>query len=325
MVGLMQATDLQSPTAPVLDRADRDLVDRLAKSEIYREYQRAFEIATGLPLSLKPAGSIHTPSHGTRHTSKFCQIMASQNKSCSLCLETQQRIEEKAANGPATTECISGLCESAVPVRVGNRVVAYLQTGQVLLQPPSERRFKGFLGGLRRTGTEVDEKSLRTAYFDTHVVPRNRHDSALSLMNIFAMQLSSLSNQAMISDGSTESRSIAKAREYIAEHYSEEISLGQVAKAAGMSVCYFCKVFKREKNVTFTEYLSRYRLEAVKQMLLDPHKRISEAAYDAGFQSLSQFNRVFRQFAGETPSDFRENLHRPGAGLATRKSLTMAA
>ena len=68
-------------------------------------------------------------------------------------------------------------------------------------------------------------------------------------------------------------------------------------------------MFKKETGLTFTAYLARTRIEMVKQLLLDPHRRVSEAAYAAGFQSLSQFNRVFRRFVGETPSAHRERLH----------------
>ena len=52
-------------------------------------------------------------------------------------------------------------------------------------------------------------------------------------------------------------------------------------------------------------HISRLRVERVKELLLNPHKRVSEAAFEAGFQSLSQFNRVFRRVAGEAPSTYR--------------------
>jgi AraC-like DNA-binding protein len=51
------------------------------------------------------------------------------------------------------------------------------------------------------------------------------------------------------------------------------------------------------------------RVEKVKNLLLNPHKRVSEAAFEAGFQSLSQFNRVFRRVAGEAPTAYRDKLH----------------
>ena len=76
-----------------------------------------------------------------------------------------------------------------------------------------------------------------------------------------------------------------------------------------MSAFYFCKTFKKATGMTFTDYLARVRIEKVKNLLLNPHKRVSEAAYEAGFQSLSQFNRVFRRIAGESPTVYRERLH----------------
>ena len=54
-------------------------------------------------------------------------------------------------------------------------------------------------------------------------------------------------------------------------------------------------------------------MEKVKNLLLNPHKRISEAAFEAGFQSLSQFNRVFRRVTGEAPTVWRDKLPRPSA------------
>jgi len=78
-----------------------------------------------------------------------------------------------------------------------------------------------------------------------------------------------------------------------------------------MSAFYFCKIFKKATGLTFTDYLARVRVEKVKNLLLNPHRRVSEAAYEAGFQSLSQFNRVFRRIAGESPSIYREKLHGP--------------
>jgi AraC-like DNA-binding protein len=307
------------------ERADRDLAACLQKSEIYRDYQRSFEAATGLPLALRAVGSFQTPLHGSRHANPFCQLMASQNKSCAACLELQERIEVHASEKAATLECFAGLSDTAVPVRIGERVVAFLQTGQVLMRRPSNSHFSIILKRVRSWGVTTDAKALKEAYFRSQVVVRQRYESSVHLISIFAQHLSSLGNQIMVSENAAESQTITKARAFIAEHLAEEITLGEVARAAGMSIYYFCKMFKKEMGLTFTEYLARLRVETVKRMLLDPHKRISEAAYDAGFQSLSQFNRVFRHFAGETPSNFRDALHRKRAGVAEPARMTCAA
>lgn len=70
----------------------------------------------------------------------------------------------------------------------------------------------------------------------------------------------------------------------------------------------------------FANSAQRFRRRARKMppyLLLGPDKRVSEAAYEAGFQSLSQFNRVFRRIVGESPSAYRERLHRRGQRQVT--------
>jgi AraC-like DNA-binding protein len=61
--------------------------------------------------------------------------------------------------------------------------------------------------------------------------------------------------------------------------------------------------------LSFTSYLGRVRVEKAKQLLLNPHARISEVAYEVGFQSLTHFNRVFRKLTGESPSAYRASLN----------------
>jgi AraC-like DNA-binding protein len=92
-----------------------------------------------------------------------------------------------------------------------------------------------------------------------------------------------------------------------------------------MSAFYFCKVFKAATGLTLTDYIARARIEKTKQMLLNPHTRISEAAFAAGFQSLSQFNRVFRRVTGESPTAHREHLHGRPEAKRTGSALAYAA
>src|SRR6478736_10399060 len=95
----------------------------------------------------------------------------------------------------------------------------------------------------------------------------------------------------------------------------EPISLATIAQASGANVSYFCKVFKKTTGLTFTDYLGRVRLEDARAQLLNPNRRISEIAYDVGFQSLTQFNRTFRRIYGQSPSQFRAQIH-PKAGAS---------
>jgi AraC-like DNA-binding protein len=81
-----------------------------------------------------------------------------------------------------------------------------------------------------------------------------------------------------------------------------------VSKAVGASVFHFCKVFHEATGLKFTDYVARVRVQDARTRLLNPNLRISEIAYDVGFQSLTQFNRTFKRVFGQSPSDFRSHL-----------------
>ena len=287
----------------------RAMVEQLRQSRIFRDYEQAFRETTGLPIALRPLEVFNLPLHGDPKENPFCALMAGTNQTCAACLQMQKKVEEEAKMEPKTLKCFAGLCDSAVPVRVGENLVAFLQTGQILLHQPNESEFKRTTRQLLKWGTEVDLKRLEEAYFQTRVVTKKQYESILRLLTIFAQHLSSLSNQLLVRQETAESPVISRARNYINTHQHEDLSLAQVAQAVNMSAFYFCKTFKKATGMTFTDYLARVRVEKVKNLLLNPHKRVSEAAYEAGFQSLSQINRVFRKIAGESPSRYRERLH----------------
>ncbi|MET0262672.1 MAG: helix-turn-helix domain-containing protein [Rariglobus sp.] len=290
-------------------QASRALVDQLKRSQIYRDYEQAFRETTGLPFRLRALESFDLSHRGDPNENPFCALMAKSNQSCSACLLLQRRVEEEARMEPKTLKCFAGLCDSAVPVRVGENLIAFLQTGQVLLHKPSAAQFAKTTREILKFGTDVDLKRLEEAYFQSRVVTTKQYSSILRLLEIFALHLATLSNQLSVSESNAEAPSISRARVYIAEKHADDLSLGEVAKAVNMSAFYFCKMFKQATGITFTDYLARVRIEKVKNLLLNPHKRISEAAFEAGFQSLSQFNRVFRKIAGEAPTAYRERIH----------------
>jgi len=292
------------------------LLLRLRQSELFRDYQKAFEVTTGLPLILRETGSFRTPLQGSKRVNKFCTLMAGTNKSCAACLQLQQRLEEAATREPQTLQCHAGLNESAVPVRVGNRVLGYLQTGQVFFRTPSKNRFRSIGAPLGEGKTVASARAMKAAYFQTRVVDRKQYESIIRLLVIFAEHLATVSNQILMTEEADEPSVITRGRMFITEHHSEALSLSDVARAAKMSAFYFCRIFKKATGLTFTEYLARERIQSVKQLLLNANMRVSEAAYAAGFQSLSQFNRVFRRVEGKSPSTYRERLH----GICRRTS-----
>jgi AraC-like DNA-binding protein len=287
---------------------NRALVEALVNSRTYRDYERAFGDLTGLPIALQPVETWQLPHHNKRHENALCALMSQKSSSCAACLQVQERLCRQAATEPQTITCALGLSDSAVPVRLNDRLIGFLQIGQVFRKPPTLEQFEKVVALAKKWGIEAGRATLKQAFFSGKVVTPQQHDSALKLLAIFARHLSELSNQVFIQREHAEPPAIARARAYIAEHQHEDLSLGQVAKAANMSTFYFCKVFSKVAGITFTDYVSRVRIEKSKNLLLNPNLRVSEIAYEVGFQSLTHFNRVFKSILSQSPTEYRERL-----------------
>jgi AraC-like DNA-binding protein len=98
---------------------------------------------------------------------------------------------------------------------------------------------------------------------------------------------------------------IWKARKFIDEHSGDELSLSKAAKAVNISANHLSEKFKQVTGVNFVDYVARARFEKARDLLLNSNRRISEIAFAVGFQSLSQFNRVFKKLSGKSPSVYR--------------------
>src|SRR5437762_11087437 len=98
---------------------------------------------------------------------------------------------------------------------------------------------------------------------------------------------------------------IWKARKFIHEHSDDELSLTKVAKFAHMSANYLSEKFKEVAGINFVDYVTRIRVGKARDLLQNSNLRVSEIAFAVGFQSLSQFNRVFKKLTRQSPTQFR--------------------
>jgi AraC-like DNA-binding protein/ligand-binding sensor protein len=287
------------------------LLKALTDSDIYRDYERAFSEATGLPLALRATDTWQPTFRGKPRENGFCALMAGQNASCAACLRMQDRMNKVTTDGPAMEKCHFGLTEAAVPVKLGNSTLGLLATGQVFTQTPSEDQFEKVMRTMKRMGVKVNRAEARKTFMGTRVIPRSQLTSASRLLAIFADHLSMKLNQLAVRRSNAEPVAITRAKEYITQNLQNDMTLSDVAKAACTSTFYICKLFKRHTGMNFTEYVSRLRVEKAKELLANPNLRISEIAYEVGFQSLTHFNRIFRKLGGKAPTAYRESIAMP--------------
>ena len=288
--------------------ADGQLIETLTHSKLFQKYEHAYTEATGLPLALRPLETWQMPLHGKRAENGWCALMSGESRTCAACLQMQEKLARSAVDKACTLTCPYGLCETAVPVKLGAQTIGFLQTGQVMRQKPTAASFERAVTKAESLGVDINNAQARAAYLATPVVSQKRLDSVASLLSIFADHLSMKSNQIAVQTANCEPPVITKAKQFIREHHAEALSLGQVSAAVHTSIFYFCKLFRKVTGSTYTEFVSRTRTEKAKNLLLNPNLRISEIAFDVGFQSLTHFNRVFKKVAGQSPTEYRAKL-----------------
>jgi AraC-like DNA-binding protein len=102
--------------------------------------------------------------------------------------------------------------------------------------------------------------------------------------------------------------------EYIDANYNRKPDVNVVANKVHLTTPAFCRYFKRQTNMTFTDFVNQYRIDMAKNLLMQD-KNITETCYAVGFESLSYFNKLFNKIVGENPSDFKKNWLKHDLGI----------
>jgi AraC-like DNA-binding protein len=93
--------------------------------------------------------------------------------------------------------------------------------------------------------------------------------------------------------------------DYIHENYDKKTNVNEIAEMVSLSTPAFCRYFKKQTNMTFTDFVNNYRINQAKLLLLQ-NSCVTEVCFQVGFESLSYFNKLFKKYIGETPSAFKK-------------------
>jgi AraC-like DNA-binding protein len=248
-----------------------ELVDQLSRSTVYQNFERAFSEVTQFSLRLAPPKKRSLIPDGQVH--QFW-------------------------------------CAAEVPVRLGDKTVGVLQIGQPALAATTTEHFKDSEKPIGDPGVSMDFDRIPYAQIDSALPSRSRYEAMLRLLELFANQLSFFANEILIQQAEREPYRVRMARAYISTRQTEDFSLSDVAGAVHVSPFYLCKIFKKATGLTFIEFRNRLRIESAMKLLANPSQSVSEIAYGVGFQSLTQFNRLFRRIVGQSPTAYRCSLTR---------------
>lgn len=103
-----------------------------------------------------------------------------------------------------------------------------------------------------------------------------------------------------------QSQIITEAEKYIHEHYKDYLTLQGVASEVHVTPVWLSKLFKKEKQQTFLEYLTAIRIDKAKEMLGDVRYKIYQVSQEVGYRDPVHFSKLFRKHVGRTPKDYRK-------------------
>ena len=135
--------------------SDQEVLRHLSRSQIFKDYECAFSEAMGLPLNIRGHDSWSPAHHGKEDHDSFAAILARFNKARAACLSAQTDASRAPDSTTRTVTWFAGLSESAVPVYIGDHILGFLETGEVMLKNPTKKHFASITRSEeRRVGKE---------------------------------------------------------------------------------------------------------------------------------------------------------------------------
>ena len=161
-------------------------------------------------------------------------------------------------------------------------------------------------------GSKISENLHEDLIQLPHLSPTEQHIKLLSIL--YKLSLVSKEDRVVLSSSDMrQSRSESSERidtvlKFISDNYTTNIALEDISNVACMTTNSFCRFFKKMTNKSFTQFLNEIRIRNASRILVQENIPISEVCYIVGFNSITNFNKQFKQIMGATPKKFREAI-----------------
>lgn len=282
----------------------RALYRKLRELPEMSEFQKDFELMSGMRLAF--VDELGLGDDLNHEASPMCQAMQTTQLGRAMCARTRHALLSEAGERPACMACDAGLIESAVPLNIGGIGAGYFVFGGIRATPADTPALRKAAHLLRKNGIPFDEGRLENSFSGTRELPLPTLEACRRLVQLFARQVAlKLTDHLSEPDASMPPMVLKACRFIRAKALLDDIDLGAVARHCGVSAGHLSRLFHHSTGLTFREYLAQVRVENAKELLLRTGRNVTEIAYESGFQSLSQFHRVFLKAYGASPGKVR--------------------
>lgn len=271
------------------------LSDRIRRLPELQRFLRDLSAVAGVNVDFATALGHREPK---RATGSICHLLHQTPGGFRTCQNTVHRLLERAATTSVQSCCSAGLWESAVPLCTGGQTLGYLMYGGYFDAPPGRAEQKRIRDVLARSGAAVSERTIQEAAGRSPCIDQSRRDALARIMKVAAEHLVSAISYQIVAPGPHLPRLVRLTCEKIRQSFTHELSLTTIARELGVTSGHLCRIFHQATGLRFREYVARLRAEHAHGLLLNSDAPVTEIAFASGFQSLSQFNRVFHRVYG---------------------------
>ncbi len=167
--------------------------------------------------------------------------------------------------------------------------------------------FSNEVKGKQGTSLKFNISDAMQAYINETLLHNKNPDTFLLKSGLYA--ICSAFKQQIVLEKNTdpEHTLMLSISNYINEHYLDDITLRSMASDLKYQYNYLSRCFAKIFNMSFKDFVNTYRIEHAMLLIDESNKSIADIAYDSGFQSVRNFNHVFRNKTGITPIEYRMN------------------
>lgn len=270
------------------------------------EFQQDFELLSGMRLAFVDELGLGDETDEGAERPPFCAAIHATEGGPAMCARTRHALLSAAVHHAACLTCDAGLHEVVVPLSISGIRAGYFMFGGTVPLPPNPQSIHKARHLLRKNGIDFNESDLEAWLGQTPVVARESLDAYRRIAQLAAQQIALKVTDQLVDPELKMPDPVKKACGFIRTRaLNEDLHLTEVARHCGVSEGHLSRMFHHATGLTFREYVTQVRMEHATTLLAQTGKTITEIAYESGFQSLSQFHRVFRKVNGKTASEVR--------------------
>lgn len=286
------------------------LVERIQESPDLAAFLTAFPTATGLAVAYLDQPGSGDPSAPIGSTGLEARLHRDASGRKSL-VAFWHLLTESAVEQPAVRAGVSGLSAAAVPLRANGQTLGYLVTAGFLAAPASPLELNRIRHLLAREGIKLNADEIASLARESPLVPADRQASIILLLQWAADRLVSRLDDRVPLPTPRMPALVERVFKTVHAEFAAPIGIEYLARRLNVSEAHLSRTFHHATGLRIVEYIARFRAERAHEKLIATSWPIAKVAAACGFQSTSQFNRVFRARYGRSPSTVRENSPDP--------------